>query len=101
MTIPAWAKVGAKVVAINDSLTSYYKKGDVLTISNVEISTARNIAGEIEHFGFHFLEIETPKYIFAWAGSKFRPVQTKTVEQDIEIFAPLLNTKDEKELIDG
>ncbi|MCZ4270909.1 hypothetical protein [Maritalea porphyrae] len=100
--IPAWAKVGAKVVAIRDGSKGQVKKGDVFTIRELLSKWTVCVSHpEFSGYGMRVTGI-LERHEGDWLPiAAFRPVQTKTQEQDIEMFAPLLNTKDEKELIDG
>jgi hypothetical protein len=107
-SIPSWAVKGAKVVCVDDAHLSYcvpgyrysddgldgLSKGEIYTIRDalvspfdgapsirlVEITRARN---------WSRLKKGEPGF----AVGRFRPLVTKTQEQDVAQFAPLLNAK--------
>jgi len=95
MTIPSWTKVGAKVVCIYHT-----KHSNLLTVNKV-YTISRVGVGSVEdgrkYLGVGLREIdlrfnaEVPPVPLQWV----RPVQTKTQEQDVAIFAPLLETEKE------
>lgn len=118
--IPAWAKVGAEVTVTNDGLarieTAKYesiKEGEVVDEILPEfgavysIRKVFSIAGrgcmylsEIHNKPEQYQVTSLIKYMeLPFLTEDFRPVQTKTVEQDMEMFVPLLDTT--KELIEG
>lgn len=103
MSIPSWAKVGAKVVCVDDSHSPAthmdgLAKGTVYTIRWVGM----DFVGEAG-MCVRLVEIirDRPYIGHESAGrmdipymiGRFRPVQTKTQEQDMEMFAPLLTGK--------
>ena len=93
MTIPSWAKVGAKVAAIYDGTRTTIKKGDIFTIKEVSEYLNR---GEAEGYGVKVHEHPTPASHIWWPLAAFRPVQTKTLEQDVAQFAHHLKTVKER-----
>lgn len=96
MSVPSWVKVGAKVVCVNAPKSSSYKEqmpevGSVYTIREIYREKAIRLK-EINNDVCKYLDgnIECSFLIEC-----FRPLVTKTLEQDMEIFAPLLNVKEE------
>lgn len=109
-SLPSWVRVGQKVVCVDDyphplkdvegvlrSPQTWNMKlpinGDVYTISGV-------VKGGL------LLKELSSGYIHPLTGiemgfklSRFRPLISKTIEDDLAIFAPLLNTKKEEELV--
>lgn len=93
--LPSWVRKGVKVICIRDfreartvddlGYTSLPTRGDVYTIV-----TTIHAYGQI---GIVLAEFE-PDHYFDLRG--FRPLVTRTLEQDLSIFAPLLKTELER-----
>lgn len=97
--IPSWARVGAKCVCTFD-FSSFItadevvpKKGEIYTISEIVVIS--------DNPGFRFSEIVNKPNQYkdgvnecAFYVNCFRPLITRTLEQDMEIFAPLLEMVD-------
>jgi hypothetical protein len=100
-SLPSWARVGQKVVATIRFEAGVYakpiEKGCILTIRKVFFGR--------KAVGLLFLEIVNEK-VWTFEGemersydiSGFKPLISKSIEDDIAIFAPLLNTKKMEEL---
>lgn len=101
MTIPSWAHVGAKVVYIrkrsvprHDAGITYPQYGDRLTIRDVfELPDGRTV--------LRLVEIINPVRLYNYGYQEgvfgincFSPIVSRTQEQDIELFAPLLDVTD-------
>lgn len=82
----AWAKPGVKVVCIADAIGSVksmgfplFKKGQIFTIAFVDECSYGKFLGFVEEHPLHTGHI-----------NGFRPLVTKTQEDDLAIFLPLL-----------
>lgn len=101
-SLPSWARVGQKVVCIagfqqGESAASI-QKDQILTIRSIYVD--RNL-----ECGLRFVEIVNPEVLTSegvmervYHVKDFRPLISKSIEDDLAIFAPLLNTKSEEEL---
>lgn len=103
----AWAKVGAKCVCIREpnasqrlSGAAYPVKGQVYTVRDVRVVTFGKGAGDV---CLLLEEIYNPAQLNAYLGRQsplepgmpvdaFRPLITRTQEEDLAIFRPLLET---------
>lgn len=109
--IPSWARKGARVTCIDDRWpgvgSSGLVKGHVYTIDAVHTmnGTGRLPDGTLS-VGYALVELREasnpddrrfPELERGFALVRFRPIVTRTIEQDAEIFAPLL---DVRELVD-
>lgn len=96
-----WAKPGNKVVCVRSPSTKFLrghegpKVNQVYTIRSV--SSGTNTFGE-QAIGFRLVELVLPEWNTTdgimeplFSSDCFRPLVTKTIEEDMEIFAPLLN----------
>jgi hypothetical protein len=101
-SLPSWARPGVKVVCVIPFTanvgTKAIKKGAQLTISSVESYG--------QYTGLRFLELKndlsktdagTMERLYV--SYAFRPLISKSIEDDLAIFAPLLKTKKEEELV--
>jgi hypothetical protein len=107
--LPSWARVGQKVVCVDDyphplkDMNGVFRppqtwninlpiKGEIYTISGI-------LKGGfyLKELGTGYIHPET-KEEFGFRASRFRPLTSKTIEDDLAIFAPLLNTKKMEEL---
>lgn len=101
MTIPSWARIGAKVVYIrkhsfprHDAGITYPQYGDRLTIRDVvDLPDGRTL--------LRLVEIVNPVRLCnygymegAFGVKNFSPIVSRTQEQDIALFAPLLDVTD-------
>jgi hypothetical protein len=101
--IPAWAVRGAKVVC----RTPFQHKnglqrrlapvlpapGGIYTIEAVDICSVSGIVD------FILVEIETGRFfgeVIAWDASHFGPIVTRSHEQDMAIFRPILDQVPER-----
>ena len=100
-SIPSWARVGAKVICIDHSINvgrrlfaPFPPKGCPHTVSGVRWD---------EHDRFWCLLIEGyPNQAVSdpcdrdegWNVARFRPLVTRTQEQDVALFQPLLTSRE-------
>lgn len=104
--LPSWARVGQKVVATIDVVESGWPWEPVKTIGKGTILTIRSVYSVPEGVGLRFVEVVNPEVLTTvgmiervYDAKDFRPLISKSIEDDLAIFAPLLNTKSEKELV--
>lgn len=86
--IPAWAVKGAKVVCIEEPPSGAIRRGEVVTIALV--TDIRDPHGD---WGVVFEEVVSPDGFGGFfKGRRFRPLVTRTQDQDIALFAYLLDS---------
>jgi hypothetical protein len=99
MSIPSWARKGAKVVYVGyegpDVASASYgprpQKGNVYTVARALVDSA----------GFPAVEIAEIDSDFVWRLRAFRPaVPPKTLEEDIAQFLPLLKHQKAPEAVE-
>jgi hypothetical protein len=98
--LPSWAKVGARVVCVNDGWTtdpSPLSKGAVYTVVGIASDFAKH--GEFAGLGtcptFLLKETKNPTLGNGFNIARFRPLVTRSLEQDIAQFIPLLTPSKE------
>jgi hypothetical protein len=109
-SLPSWARVGQKVVCVDDYPHPLEDMEGVLRSPqtwNMKLpikGEVYTISGVVKD-GLLLKELSSG-YIHPLTGiemgfkiSRFRPLISKSIEDDIAIFAPLLNTKKEEELV--
>lgn len=87
--IPSWARVGAKVVCIADAVAivgvdlgfPLFKAGDIYTIGGVEVDPDYGV----------FLWFKGHDSRHSGHIDGFRPLITRSQEQDMAIFRPILD----------
>lgn len=103
--IPSWAVVGAKVVCVN----SIADKGPWVPMEPInkgEILTIRGVRTTSMGVGLYFLEKRHPvvetthgEMERSYLLHNFKPLVAKTLEEDMEMFVPLLKTVREEEFV--
>jgi len=102
VSIPSWARVGAKVVYIYRGPTPTGRYAQEVRPLAGEIYTVRDVITERDGDGFRLVEIRNPEMLYSshdgchvtetyFAIRSFRPLITRTQADDIELFRPLLN----------
>lgn len=104
MTIPSWARVGAKVVCVNAARLYPPQRTDEATPAEGQTYTIREVVDYCYAIGLRLVEIVNRPHDYAdgclecaFVIDAFRPLTTRTQEQDLELFLPLLVPKRERE----
>ena len=91
-----WAKPGVKCVCVDASPDFY---GEQSGLAQGQVYTVKGDGGRDAFgvFGIRLVEIATrfDRYGLGFNVNRFRPIVTRTQEQDLEHFLPLLNTVEE------
>lgn len=103
--LSSWVRVGSRVVCVETFSASPY--AETLPVKG-EVYTIREVAWCGLECGVHLREIENPvrEYMHGWSEAYFsidgfRPLITRSQEQDVALFAPLLDTSRAREGADA
>jgi hypothetical protein len=105
-SLPSWARVGQKVVCVIPMVEKDVSWEPIKPIAEETVLTIRKVWTNGAIWGFYFREVRNPVtqtsegYLErGYPIQHFKPLISKTIEDDLAIFAPLLNTKKEEELV--
>jgi len=94
--LSSWARVGAKCVCVDGSARVGSRRnlpveGKTYTVASVEWCVW---LGGHSGIGVHIAEIDRPPHssgkVYPWGLDRFRPLVTKTQDQDVAMFKSLL-----------
>lgn len=101
--IPSWAKVGAKVVCVDASLPNgeFWAGHEQPIVGAIYTISSVGLDRDGVNIGVNFIEIERDELaraIWGWEVGyylhRFRPLITRTEQQDLALFTPMLERPD-------
>lgn len=89
MSVPSWAKFGAKVACVD---ANFYGHGSLRDARKLIVGTVYTISHVIPtDIGLCAVLCEIQTESLGYMLSRFRPLVTRTQEQDVEMFLRLAN----------
>lgn len=102
MSIPSWAHAGAKIVCVDMSMPPTFDRGEQFPVEGVAYTIRETTISELGNAMVRLKEIVNPPldYVLSagpincecWFGlHRFRPLVTKTAEEDSAMFHRLID----------